>query len=147
MRSNRVLREDRDEQIVATYLNDTQVTLSYLSHRFGLSRKMIQKVLLAAGVALRPEQTGRPSLLRLKPLSKGHIWLGHQIDIHLTKCHSMQEMAQQVKMSNHKLGLARYGAHDFTLSELQSLSTVLDLRMPKELLEGDYVYQEVGACN
>ena len=141
------LLEKRNQEIVATYENDTQVTLHYLAQRFGLSPYSIKNILRERGVQLRREPTGRPSLLNLKPLSKGHVWLGHKLDVYMTLHHqSMQQMAQKVKMSTHRLSLARYGAHDFTLSELQSVCTVLDIKLPRELVEGVVVAKEV-TCN
>lgn len=136
MKGTKELLEKRNQEIIATYENDTQVTIQYLKDRFGLSPDYIRQILKKAGVILRADPTGRPSMLRLKPLSKGHIWLGHQIDIHLAKHGSVMDLSQKVRMSTHKLSLARFGAHDFTLSELQSLSRILHISLPRELVEG-----------
>lgn len=137
----------RNEEIILTYENDTQVTFQYLAQKHGISVRSIKQILRNAGVTLRREPFGRPSLLRLKPLSKGHIWLGHRLDIYMATHHdSMQEFARKVNISTHRLGLARYGAHDFTLSELQSLCSVLKISLPRELIDGVVVAKE-KACN
>lgn len=147
MRSNTTAQKDkRDESIVATYVNDTQVTIQYIRQKYGLSNTHIRGILKKAGVEIRPEPKGRPSLLNLKPISRGHVWLGSQLDMHITKTKgcSLTQLAYELEMSPHDLGLARFGAYDFRLSELQQISKIIDLGLKSELMMGVMTYKEIG---
>jgi hypothetical protein len=131
------LIKSRNKQIVEIYENDLQVTKSYLSTKFGLSISSIDRILRNAEVVIRREPHGRPNLMNMQALSKGHIWVGAKMDTYLIRHSSMQELSSKIMMSTHQIGLARYGRYDFTLSELQRISSVLGLDLPDHFIEGE----------
>lgn len=135
-KSPSLLIEARNQRIIDTYLNDTQVTLRYLAKEIGLSVSTIRTILQKAKIEVRKERLGRPSLMEMKPLSPGHVWIGAKLDSYLLKHSSMQELSAKIKLSTHQIGIARFGAYDFKLSDLQRISTVLALDLPREFSEG-----------
>lgn len=106
-------------------LRETDLSYQEIANKYGRDRDTIIKLKKASGVVRKmgPRKGSRPATAA-KQLSPAHRSLGVRLSLY-RGMRTYNEIAQELNVSGYVVRRMEYGLHDFTLTQLQRLSTVM----------------------
>ncbi len=135
----------RNCALLDAYQLNPRQTYEDIGRKFGVSTTTVYLVLRAGGAISQTNRKERVPLAAQRPLSNLHALLGLELSRFLRENRSDESVTEEglsMKMSAVRLGAAKRGLADFTLSELLMISDVLGTSLP-ELIT--MVFEKVGS--
>jgi len=116
------------QSLAVTDLETTDLSYDEIGKKYGRSRDTIIKLKNLHQVVRRlpVSRMGPKKTVDMKPLTLQHRTLGIRLTLHRGD-RSYTEIAQQLNVSRHVVKMMEIGAHDFTLTQMITISDALGL--------------------